>query len=156
MEEDHSWITHNCNHSNMSQHSITFSFGTGTGGNAGRCWKAPAPARPWWKRGTRGPLEVMLTKIGIYWRLLPFIIGDFIPEAEPAWLVLLDVWEIVELSVAAVHNQETVAYLNCKIADHRLTFLLFPERLLPLYWTLPSNDSVFWSFSGAMDHEVSS
>ena len=65
-------------------------------------------------------------------RLLPFIIGDLIPEAEPAWLVLLDLREIVELSVAPVHSQETVAYLNCKISDHRLRFLeIFPERLRP-------------------------
>lgn len=65
-------------------------------------------------------------------RLLPFIIGDLIPEAEPAWLVLLDLKEIVELAVAPLHNKETIAYLDCKITEHRDRFLeLFPARLLP-------------------------
>ncbi len=65
-------------------------------------------------------------------RLLPFIIGDLIPEGEPAWLVLLDLKEIVELAVAPLHNQETIAYLDCKITEHRNRFLeLFPARLLP-------------------------
>ena len=65
-------------------------------------------------------------------RLLPFIIGDLIPEAEPAWLVLLDLKEIVELAVAPFHNKETLAYLDCKITEHRDKYLeLFPARLLP-------------------------
>ena len=65
-------------------------------------------------------------------RLLPFIIGDLIPEAEAAWHVLLDLKEIVELSVAPLHNQETIAYLDCKIVEHRDRFLeLFPTKLLP-------------------------
>lgn len=65
-------------------------------------------------------------------RLLPFIIGHLIPEGEPAWLVLLDLKEIVELAVAPIHNHETIAYLDCKITEHRHRFLeLFPARLLP-------------------------
>lgn len=38
-------------------------------------------------------------------RLLLFIIGDLIPEAEPSWLVLLDLKEIVELAVTPIHNE---------------------------------------------------
>ena len=41
----------------MSQHSITFSFGTGTGGNAGRAGAGRLQHRLcyyWWKRGMRG------------------------------------------------------------------------------------------------------
>jgi len=65
-------------------------------------------------------------------RLLPFIIGDLIPESEPGWLVLLDLKEIVELAVAPIHNEETIAYLNSKITEHRHRFVeLFPSRLLP-------------------------
>ncbi len=67
-------------------------------------------------------------------RLLPLIIGDLIPENEPAWLVLLDLKEIVELAVAPIHNEETIAYLNCKIVEHRHRFVeLFPAQLLPNY-----------------------
>lgn len=65
-------------------------------------------------------------------RLLPFIIRDLTPEAEPAWHVLFDLKEIVELTVASVHNKETITYLDCKITEHRDRFMeLFPAQLLP-------------------------
>ena len=64
--------------------------------------------------------------------MLPFLIGPKIPEHEPAWQVLLDLKEIVELVVAPVHN-ESIAYLECKISDHRQRYReLFPiKKLLP-------------------------
>lgn len=55
-------------------------------------------------------------------RLLPLIIGGLIPEAEPC-LVFLDLKEIVELAVASLLNKETIAYLDCKITEHRDRFL---------------------------------
>ena len=66
-------------------------------------------------------------------RLLPFLIGPKIPEHEPAWQVLLDLKVIVELVVAPVHNNESIAYLECKISDHRQGYReLFPiKKLLP-------------------------
>nr|XP_046269580.1 uncharacterized protein LOC124072313 isoform X1 [Scatophagus argus] len=66
-------------------------------------------------------------------RLLPFVIGHIIPEDEPAWLVFLDLKDIVELVVAPVHTEETIAYLEAKIYDHRQRYLeLFPHvNLLP-------------------------
>ncbi len=66
-------------------------------------------------------------------RLLPFLIGPQIPEHEPAWQILLDLKEIVELVVAPVHNDESIAYLESKISEHRQRYQeLFPEwRLLP-------------------------
>lgn len=59
-------------------------------------------------------------------RLLPFVIGRIVPEDEPAWLVILDLKDIVELVVAPVHTDET-------IYDHRQHYLeLFPHvKLLP-------------------------
>lgn len=41
-------------------------------------------------------------------RLLPFLVGDLIPEDELAWQVILDLKEIVEL--APVHTDETIAH----------------------------------------------
>ena len=66
-------------------------------------------------------------------RLLPFIIGQIVPENEPAWQVILHLKDIVELVVAPVHTEETVAYLEVKIFDHRQLYLeLFPHvKLLP-------------------------
>ncbi len=66
-------------------------------------------------------------------RLLPLIIGQIIPENEPAWQIILDLKDIVELVVAPVHTDETIAYLEAKIYDHRQRYLeLFPHiKLLP-------------------------
>lgn len=66
-------------------------------------------------------------------RFLPFLIGHIVPEDEPAWLVILDLKDIVELVVAPVHTDETIAYLEAKIYDHRQRYLeVFPHaKLLP-------------------------
>ncbi|XP_034087444.1 uncharacterized protein LOC117556249 isoform X1 [Gymnodraco acuticeps] len=66
-------------------------------------------------------------------RLLPFVIGHILPEDEPAWQLILDLKDIVELVVAPVHTDETIAYLEAKIYDHRQRYLeLFPHvKLLP-------------------------
>lgn len=66
-------------------------------------------------------------------RLLPFMIGQLIPEDEPAWKVLLDLKDIVEIVVAPVHYEESVAYLEFKISEHRQRYKeVFPDQgLLP-------------------------
>lgn len=66
-------------------------------------------------------------------RLLPFLIGSKIPLGEPAWQILMNLKDIVELVVSLVHTAETIGYLDSKNSEHRHQFLeLFPhERLLP-------------------------
>jgi len=66
-------------------------------------------------------------------RLLPLIVGKCVPDDEPAWKVILDLKDIAELIVAPVHSRESVAYLECKISEHRSRYQeLFPDkRLLP-------------------------
>lgn len=66
-------------------------------------------------------------------RLLPFVIGPLVPDNEPAWLVLMDLKDIVELVVAPVHTDESISYLESKIVEHRQRYQeLFPDvRLLP-------------------------
>lgn len=66
-------------------------------------------------------------------RFLPFLIGAQVPEDEPAWLLLMDLKDIVELVVAPVHTDESISYLEIKIVDHRQRYVeLFPDvRLLP-------------------------
>lgn len=49
------------------------------------------------------------------------------PENEPAWLVLMDLKDIVELVVAPVHTDESISYLESKIVEHRQRYQeLFP------------------------------
>lgn len=66
-------------------------------------------------------------------RLLPFIIGSKIPELEPAWEILMDLKEIVDIVVSNKLSQETLCYLSCKLLDHRkLLTSTFPDfRLRP-------------------------
>lgn len=66
-------------------------------------------------------------------RLLPLIIGLLVPEDEPIWHVVLDLKDIVELAVAPVHSDESIAYLQCKISEHRQRYQeVFPNsHLLP-------------------------
>lgn len=60
-------------------------------------------------------------------RFLPFLIGPLVPENEPAWLVLMDLKDIVELVVAPVHTDESISYLESKIVEHRQRYQeLFP------------------------------
>lgn len=55
------------------------------------------------------------------------------PTDEPAWKILTDLKEIVDLVVSPVHTKETIAYLNFKISEHRVQLQeVFPDyRLLP-------------------------
>lgn len=66
-------------------------------------------------------------------RLLPFIIGFKVPENEPAWCLLMDLKDIVELVVSPCHTDDTIRYLDIKISEHRHRYKqVFPEvKLLP-------------------------
>ena len=66
-------------------------------------------------------------------RLLPFFVGTRIPHGEPAWEILMDLKDIVELVVAPVHTEESIAFLDCKISEHRQKFqVVFPDvKLIP-------------------------
>lgn len=66
-------------------------------------------------------------------RLLSFIIGFKVPENEPAWCLLMDLKDIVELVVSPFHTDDTIRYLDIKIAEYRHRYRqVFPEaKLLP-------------------------
>lgn len=66
-------------------------------------------------------------------RFLPFIIGHLVPEDEMAWQILMVLKDVVELVVAPTHTEDSVAYLECKISEHRKRYQeLFPNvQLLP-------------------------
>lgn len=66
-------------------------------------------------------------------RLLPFLIGHCVPEGENAWEILMLLKDIVELTVATRHTEETLIFLDCKITEHRrLLQSTFPKfRLRP-------------------------
>lgn len=61
-------------------------------------------------------------------RLLPLMIGSSIPENDPAWEILMDLKDIVELVVSTKFSEETLGYLESKIAEHRkLLTETFPD-----------------------------
>lgn len=66
-------------------------------------------------------------------RFLPFIIGPLVPEDDKAWQILMALKDVVELLVAPTHTEESIAYLECKISEHRKRYQeLFPHmQLLP-------------------------
>ncbi|XP_036952445.1 uncharacterized protein LOC119018692 isoform X1 [Acanthopagrus latus] len=52
-------------------------------------------------------------------RFLPLLIGKSVPEQEPAWEILMDLKEIVEIVVRPVLSEEILNYLEIKLSDHR-------------------------------------
>lgn len=64
-------------------------------------------------------------------RFLPLLIG--VPSNEPAWQVLCDLKDIVELAVAPLHTEDSISYLDFKISEHRAVFqeVFSHERIRP-------------------------
>lgn len=64
-------------------------------------------------------------------RLLPLMIGGFVPESEPSWEILMDLKEIVEIVVSDKFTEESLSYLACKLSDHHLLLTAtFPNFVL--------------------------
>lgn len=80
--------------------------------------------------------------------MLPFLIGHVVPEGEPAWQVLMDLKDIVELVVSPVHTDESISYLEMKISEHRKRYQeLFPNvKLLPKHHFLEHYPGMIKSF----------
>lgn len=61
-------------------------------------------------------------------RFYPLLVGQQVPPDEPAWQLLGDLKDIVDLVVSPVQTEESIAYLNFKISEHRVRFVeVFPE-----------------------------
>lgn len=61
-------------------------------------------------------------------RLLPFLIGHCVPEGDNTWEILMLLKDVVELAVAPRHTEETLHFLDYKIAEHRQLLLsTFPD-----------------------------
>ncbi|KAK0130960.1 hypothetical protein N1851_034359 [Merluccius polli] len=52
-------------------------------------------------------------------RLLPLLIGNYVPEQEPSWEILMDLKEIVEIIVSTTLSEGTLCYLGNKLSEHR-------------------------------------
>ncbi len=60
---------------------------------------------------------------------MPLMIGDKVPEDEPAWEVLMTLKDVVELVMAPLHTDETIGYMQSKISEHRYRYFeVFPEE----------------------------
>lgn len=66
-------------------------------------------------------------------QFFPLLLGQKVPTDEPAWKLLADLKDIVEVVVSPVQTQESFAYLNFKSTEQRVRFKeVFPEsNLLP-------------------------
>lgn len=91
-------------------------------------------------------------------RLLPLIVGKLVPQYEPAWEVILLLKDIVELAVCPVHTNESVAYFESKISEHRNQYqVLFRKKAFAkasFSGTLSRNDSSVWSTCLGVDYEI--
>ncbi|KAK0135157.1 hypothetical protein N1851_029028 [Merluccius polli] len=66
-------------------------------------------------------------------RYLPLLIGWRVPCEEPAWQILTDLKDIVDLVVSPVHTEDSIAYLDLKISEQRIRFQeVFPDCNLKL------------------------
>ena len=75
------------------------------------------------------------------WALLrlPFIIGHLVPEGEMAWQILLNLKDIAKLVIAPAHTDDSIAYLEGNISQHRQKYQeLFPDVQL-------SQNLIIWS-----------
>lgn len=61
------------------------------------------------------------------------MIGALVPEDEKAWHVLMELKDIVELVTSPKFSEDSLCYLDTKIADHRLLFkeVFQNEKLKP-------------------------
>ena len=81
-------------------------------------------------------------------RLLPLLIGRYVPEGDNTWKILMLLKDIVELAVAPRHTEETLHFLqDCRaqaLATANLPRFSF-EAKTPLCETLPSAYQEVWS-----------
>lgn len=61
-------------------------------------------------------------------RLVPLIIGERIPENEPAWLILLNLKDKAELVFSPVDTDLTICFLESKISEHGTDSWRFSPR----------------------------
>jgi len=62
-------------------------------------------------------------------RILPLLIGEFVPEQDEHWELFLQMMEIVDLLFAPTTSADHAAYLATLINDHHNDFCrLYPGR----------------------------
>lgn len=108
--------------------------------------------------GLRLPLkypEVFLSNsiTQILLRLLPLLIGQYIPKGDETWEVLMTLKEVVELSVSISFTEESLCFLDSKISEHRDLFQkVFPgEKLRPKHHYIEHYPELIWTF-GPLSH----
>lgn len=63
-----------------------------------------------------------------FMRLFPFIIGDFIPEGDEHWSLLLTLWDICTMATSFVVTKEDASDLAWKIEVLLETYVhLYPD-----------------------------
>lgn len=89
-------------------------------------------------------------------RLLPVVIGHAVPEGEKCWEILMDLKDVVDLSLCHSFDDATLQYFACKIADHRqLLKEVFPNFVLrPKHHFVEHYPHLIKCFGTSLDHEI--
>lgn len=81
-------------------------------------------------------------------RFFPLLLRQKVPTDEPAWQLLADLKDIVDLAVSPVQTKESIGYLNFKISVHRVRVTeVFPEsNFLPKHHFLEHYPQLIYEF----------
>ncbi|KAK7921877.1 hypothetical protein WMY93_008779 [Mugilogobius chulae] len=86
-------------------------------------------------------------------RLLPLMIGRYIPEGDETWEVILCLKDVLELAMSTKFTEDTIDYLNIKLSEHRaLLKSAFPNyKLRPKHHYLEHYPSLICVFGPLAD-----
>ena len=72
---------------------------------------------------------ILASQMWLLGRVLPLVIGDWVPDDDSHWLLYLSLMEIVDLVFSPKLSQDHVAYISSLISDHHHDFCrLYPDH----------------------------
>lgn len=81
------------------------------------------------------------------------MIGDKVPEDEPAWEVLMTLKDVVVLVMAPLHTDEPIGYMQSKISEHHYRYSdLFPEEKVRPKHHFLEHYPLFTTVYGPLEH----
>lgn len=96
---------------------------------------------------TKG-IKMISSRIWCFLRFLPLLVGNYVPESDPVWHLLLMLKDIVDIVVAPKVNSSYIEYLSDLIRDHHCLFKeLFPdEKIKPKFHFLVHYPRLIYEF----------
>ena len=73
-------------------------------------------------------MQFLASQMWLFGRILPLIIGEFVPEEDQRWDLYLRMMEIMDLLFSLSTSDEYAAYIGVLINDHHHDFCqLYPD-----------------------------